>query len=455
MSARLRRLSTLAAALALAACFKGDAPTSQVGGTEFNTRLTIPSPVRLPTGNVTIYQRTVSGNKLIDSVAVQLSLVEPLQAPARYQLWVLNELDGPTRPVAAGITRVRTDTTITAAGAIATSTVTINDGRQRFYAGAPLNTVATLKVGPTQSADSVGQTAAWLVLTIQPDSTAPTFAGVPRPMWFRLRDQKGTAGLGDDVISANGAMGFGYFESPAVQRVYLAQGFGRGAFWDQFGDGRLLFSALTFDMAQPPPGYFYLAVARSPQLGRATELGDLTDASTGASLHDADVVPVTGALAQLPNARIQAREDTLTVGCAGGQCVPYAGFASDTLIQVLLEPKARASGQVGNSAVLQGIVNVYLAQTRRPAAGTVEVTATKGGQPVAGAAVALYGAGSSTVITSGITNASGGIRFSNVPGNTRIDVRLTPPAGSTVAQPLRSGLLVPAGDTLKVAYELQ
>ena len=451
----MRRLALAALLPLLAACFEDGAPTSQVGGTQYSLRLVVPSPVRVPSGAVAIFQRTPTTLRVSDSGTVSaLALLEPLQPPARYQFWVVNALDSVARPVRVAITRIRTDTAFNAAGAITTSTVTTVDGARAFYAGAPFNTVATVKIGPNQSADSVGQTAAWLVLTIQADSTAPAFtATTPKPLWFRLRNQNGTAVITDDVISANGNLVFGTFVSPVVQRPFSAQGFGRGAIWDQFADGRLFLSALALGITQPPLGYHYVAVARNDSLGRVTRLGEVVDAVTGESQFDADLRPVPGSVAQMPNLRFGARDDLL--GCEeDGTACSHPGLASDRTFQLLLEPKLGFDDVFGVSSVLQGANNLQLVDTRESARGRIEVTATRAGAPVSGAVIVLYGAGSTTLYSTALTDAAGLAVFSGVP-SARVDVRIVPPTGTTIAEPYQRDLTVPSGDTLRVAFVLQ
>lgn len=450
----MRRLALAALLLPIAAaCFEDGAPTSQVGGTQYSLRLAVPSPVRLPSGTVAIFQRSPTTLRVIDSVTISsLALLEPLRAPARYQFWVVNSLDSSARPVRVAITRTRTDTAFNAAGGITTTTVNTNDGQRAFYAGAPFNTVATVKIGPTQSADSVGQTAGWLVLTIQADSANPSFdADTPKPLWFRLRDQRGTALITDDVISANGAMTFGTWVSPLFQRPFSAQGFGRGAIWDQFADGRLFLSALAFGTTQPPLGYHYVAVARNDSLGRVTRLGEVVDATTGESQFDADLRPVTGSVAQMPNLRFMARDDSLN--CDDVDCA-HPGLSNERSFQLLLEPKLGEDLVYGISSVLQGANNLQLVDTRQLGRGTVEVTTTKGAAPLPGAVIVLYGAGSSTVYSTAVTDATGKATIGNVPA-ARIDVRVVPPTGSTIAEPYQRNLAVVPGDTLRVTFQLQ
>ena len=450
----MRALATAAALVLLgAACFGDGAPTSQVGGTQFNLRFAVPSPVRVPSGAVAIFQRSPTTQRIIDSVQVNnLALLEPLRPPARYQFWVVNQLDNSARPVRISVSRIVTDTVLTASGGITTDVDTIVDGPRGFYAGAPFNTVARIKIGPAQSADSVGQRAAFLVLTIQADSTAPAFSETtPKPMWFRLRDQRATEVITDDVISANGNLSFGTFETAARQRPFGAQGFGRGAIWDQFADGRLFLSALAFGITQPPLGYHYVPVARNDSLGRVTPLGELVDARTGESQRDADLRPVPGNVAQMPDVRFRARDDSLN--CVGGTCT-HPGLSSERVFQLLLEPKLGFDSIFGVTSVLQGNNNLQLVDTREQARGVVTVRVVRGGQPVEGAVVALYGAGSSTVLASGVTDDAGEIAFSAIPA-ARVDARVVPPTGTTIADPWQRNISVPAGGEAVVTFTLQ
>ena len=447
----MRRLAFAALLPLLAACFDEGAPTAQVGGTQFNLRLVVPSPVRAPSGGVSIFQRSPATLRVIDSVTVtNLALLEPLEAPARYQFWVVNALDGSARPVRGAITRVRTDTTFGETGTVTTSTVTTSDGPRDFYAGAPLNTVATVKIGPTQSSDSVGQTAGWLVLTIQADSSAPAFtATTPKPLWFRLRDQRGTADITDDVITANGNLTFGTWVSPTVQRPFTAQGFGRGAVWDQEADGRLVLSALAFGTTQPPLGYHYVAAARNDLIGRVTRLGEVVDANTGESQFDADLRPVTGSVAQMPNLRFMAREDSLVCG-EDDECA-YPGLAAERTIQLLLEPKLGSDDFLGVTGVLQGQNNFQLVDTRERR-GIVKVTTTHNGVPIEGVRSVLYATG--RFYATAVSDSVGVALFKNVVA-TRMDVRVIPPSGMTIADQYQRDLLVPVGDTLRVTFQLQ
>jgi hypothetical protein len=451
----MRALATAAALVLLsAACFSEGAPTSQVGGTQFSLRFAVPSPVRVPAGAVQIFQRAPATLRFIDSVQVNnLSLLEPLRPPARYQFWVVNQLDESARPVRISVSRIVTDTVLGASGAITTDVDTIVDGARDFYAGAPFNTVARIKIGPTQSADSVGQRAAFLVLTIQADSTAPAFtATTPTPLWFRLRDQRATDVITDDVISANGNLSFGTFESATRQRPFGAQGFGRGAIWDQFADGRLFLSALAFGITQPPRGYHYVPVARNDSLGRVTPLGELVDATTGESQRDADLRPVPGNVAQMPDVRFRARDDSLACSTAG-ECT-HPGLSSERVFQLLLEPKLGFDSLYGVTSVLQGNNNLQLVDTREQARGVVVVRAVRGGAAVEGAVVALYGAGSTTVLASGVTDEEGEISFSAIPA-ARVDARIVPPTGTTIADPYQRNIVVLPGGEVTVTFTLQ
>jgi hypothetical protein len=419
-----------------AGCFGDKIPTTRVGGTQYWMMFSVPSPVRLPSATFTTRSRTVAGAPIVDSLNVVLSTLRPLAAPARYQLFLVDGKDSTARAVSSRIRITRTDSALAATG-ITTSTTITDLGVQKFYAGAPFNTVANVTVGV---GDTIGSTSTFLVVTIQDDSTRSTYgADTPKPLWFRFRDVRTLASTTDDVLTASGSGAFGLFFEKAAPRVFAANGNGRSGFWDVNADGRLIFQGLAFGLTQPPAGYYYQPYARDGQTGRAVAFGVLTD-TLGASLMDADKRPVAAQVAQLPNAKFGTTEDTV-----GGR------FTDFTLVQLVLEPKRADLTVAGISAMLQGQIPDTLAVRR--ARGSVTVTVLRGGTPVSGATVNVLAAGTNIVLGNKATDATGKVVIDLIPAGL-VDIRAFPAAGTTAGSVAQTGVTVTKGTAANVSLTL-
>ncbi|MGI8498937.1 MAG: carboxypeptidase-like regulatory domain-containing protein [Gemmatimonadaceae bacterium] len=423
------------------ACFGDTTPTGRVGGTEYNMNLSVPSPVRLPAASVTVKSRTVLGVPTVDTITLVASLLKPLTGKARYQLYLVNALDSSARPIVATVSTTRTDSGF-AGAAVVTTPVMTSLGVQRFFNGAPFNTTTTLRITSLGGADTIGVTSGFVVVTIQSDTSGPAYApATPKPLWFRFRDQKGTTTPTDDAIIAAGSASFGFFNVPGASRIFAAQGYGRSAFWDRAANGKLTLAALAIGLTQPPPGYYYQPAAVDARTGTILAFGTLVDATTGASLREADSTTVTGVVAQLPNARFTVADDSL------GK--PFTAF---TAIQLLLEPKAGDPSVPSATNALQGTVPSLLT-TRRAIAGTITATVTRNTAGVPGVTVVVYGRGNSTVIASKLTDTTGTAVITNIPSGS-VDVRIFPPTGLTAPAPIQRGVTVPPGGSVAVAFAL-
>jgi hypothetical protein len=114
---------------------------------------------------------------------------------------------------------------------------------------------------------------------------------------------------------------------------------------------------------------------------------------------------------------------------------------------------ARRPSTLNVTVALQGNIPDLLTN-RRDLSGAIAVTALKGSTPVEGATVVVYGAGTTTVIATKVTNPEGKATFSNVPVGL-VDIRIFPPSGYTAQTPLLRDQPVPSGGTLSVTFTLQ
>ena len=436
-----------------AACFGDITPPRgvQIGGTEYNMNFAIPSPVRLPAATSVVSSRVVAGLRVVDSVIATATGLKELVDPARYQFWVVNGLTGAAWPVTHSLRLTRTDSAFSG-GAPTTSTLITNRGNAPFFAGARFNNTIRFKVANGTGADTIGQSGSFLVLTIQSDSGAPAYTGTtPKLLWFRFRDQKNTAANTDDAVFDAPAGTFGSLRSISDSTRYIAQGFGRSAFWDRERDTVLHFSALAIGLPQPPVGYYYQPYARDTRTGAAALFGGLREKHTDTSLVAADLAPARGTLVQLPDARFGVRDDSLQ--CTFGACGDTR-FKSFTAVQLVLEPKVGDLSYPNLTVSLQGTIPTLLSN-RRAKDGLVLITVTRAstGAAVFSATVALFGAGTGTLIQSTTTNAAGVALFTGVPSGP-IDVRVFPPA-SVVSPSLFQRISVVAGDTVDVPVQLQ
>lgn len=445
-----RAFGALALSVATAGCFDDLTPPrgEQIGGTQYNMNMSVPSPVRVPAGaTISISTRTVAGVLTTDSVRVTVTGLKELQAPWRYQWYIVNGLTGAAWPIPYTATITRTDTSFNA-GAVTTSTATSTRGTSQFFEGAPFNTSVRFKVQNAAAPDTIGNSGSHLVLTIQ-NSTAPAFTlTTPKMLWIRFRDQRGTAPVNDDIVVAAPVALFGTFrsEQPDSSRPWGAQGTGRAAFWDREGDAVLHFSALAFGLPQPPVGYYYQPWVRDARTGGAGSFSELRDPVADTSLMNADLRPVQGTLAELARARFSVHESA--IACTYGVC-SGTRFHDFTNVQLVLEPKAGVTSYPNWTVALQGTLPSLLTN-RRAAAGTIRARVTQGGSGYANATVAIYGAGTSTLISARPTNLTGDAVFDGLPAGP-VDVRAYVPSPATVS-PTPQRVTVIARDTVTVAF---
>ncbi|MEJ7810435.1 MAG: hypothetical protein WKG32_08480 [Gemmatimonadaceae bacterium] len=412
----------------IAGCLSYDSPTERVGGTQYNMPLSVIAPLRLPSLADTIRSSgTGTAPRIVDSILATARFLKPLSGNARYQLYLVSALDGSARPALATVIESRVDTN-RATGAVTTTRTTL-PGRSSFYKGAPFNTVTSFRIGSGGVADTAIQNGAFFVVTIQADSAAAKYDSLtPKPLWFQFRNQSGTPTLTDDVVTPFPAASFGFFDAPGRSRVYSAQGRGRGAFWDRTGDGRLVYSALAEAITLPPPGYYYQPYVRD-STGKGIAFGSLVDAATGRSLFDADTTRVTGFVAQLPNALFGVREDSL------GQTFTFSDYNT---IQLSLEPKRADLSFPSGMAVLQGNISPLTLRARR---GVLNVL-VRGGTGASGVAVTVCRTGTTTQLTTGLTDAAGRVVLRSPVG--MVDVRIAQ-ACTESGTPARGGLFVRVG----------
>ena len=438
----MRRLSFagLATLATIAACNQDSTVTPQ-GGAAFEASFAPVSPVRTPTIVAKAYGRTVNNGAIVDSIVGLVSLMKQLDGRARYQFYIVNGLDSTAVPVSHRQWIVRTDSLLDANGNL-TSPVDTNRsaGVRDFWRGGFFG--QKLRFAVTLSAsDSAQQRGAWLVLTIQADSTSTKYNdSTPRPLFIRFRDQKGTPTRDDDEVIPDTLRGaFGEFLSPARRTTFAAQGAGSLVFWDVIKTGkpaiRLEFSGLR----KPPRGYFYQPYIIDSLSGIAYAWGQAYDAA-GKSLADADL----GADSILPTLRaVQPSNDVI------GQAENYSR------VDLILEPKTAAP-------VLKTALSIYSLMTvqraripdalraKRAALGTVQTIVTKGtqGGPVApniGVVIQAPGLNFNTLLGNKNTDSTGTARFTNVPvGEVRV---LAIPFGGSIVE---SRVTVVSGQTATV-----
>lgn len=440
------RLILLASAALLTACFDEPTPPRgiQIGGTEYNMNLSLPAPIRVPTATAAVSFRTVTGVQIVDSIVVNATFLKELAAPARYQFYVVNGLTGAAWPVSHIARFTRTDTAFSNGGTTTSTTVT-NRASAPFFTGAKFNTALRLRVANGTGADTIGQSGGFLVLTIQSDSTTPSYGPTtPKMLWFRFRNQTTNA-----VVAAP-AGSFGSLRNISDSSRYVAQGSGRSAFWDRNRDGVLHLSAIVVGLPQPPVGYYYQPYARDSRTGAGARFGELTDKYTNASLMEADLRPTQGTLVQLPDARFGVVDDELA--CTFGTCAS-ARFTAFTEVQLVLEPKTGDPSYPNVTVALQGPIPKLLTD-RRTQDGIVQVTVTRTGTgaPVFLATVALYGPGTNALLQSRATDADGVVTFGSVPAGP-VDVVVYPPS-TLVAPKVEQRTTVIARDTVKLAMQL-
>ena len=447
---RLLRLCTLAiAGAALAACSDTITDTP-IGGPAFEARLAPVTPLRTPELTARTWSRTVDGGPVVDSITGVVSFAKPLDGRARYRFYVVNGIDASALPVAHVQIIERTDSTLDANGSVQTSVATQNRGLRDYYSGGNYATRLRYRVtfSPT---DSVQQAGAWLVVTIQADSTLPAYtAATPKPLWVRFRDQRGTATRSDDsVLVADTLRGsFGTFRTPLRQEVFAARGSGRATFWDidSTSGQRPILSLDASDLPRPPLGYFWQPYLVDARTGVTTPVGLLRNA-TGASLFNADTVGADSVIAV-------ARATYAPAAAAR----PIREF---TALSLRLEPKTASFG-LEAPVIVPGITSALSATipapltSQRPGDGTLRVLVRRGvqaGTPEPNVGIAVLGAGAdfNTFLASRNTDASGTASFTGIPAG-RVRVVIIAPAGRTVVPPSEQTVTVPSGSDVTVTF---
>ena len=422
----------------LAACFEDDIPTRQIGGTEYGLLLSVQTPTRVPTATFTSRIPATTQPTVLDSLFVNLTNLKTLTGNATYRFYAVGTGAGDTVPVAARLFLIHTDSTVSASGTVtATRTVTPLGTSSNFRGIGPADTLQARFPG----AQFGGTTRRFLVVTIQADSMAPAFtATTPRPLWLEYR-----AAAGTNVVTS-GSAAFGTFHiRPDSQYRFTAGGRGRSAFWDRYGTGEYLYSAIVENVTQPPLGYYYQPWLRDTRTGRAVRFGELRD-TLGASLRDSDLRPIIAGFNQLPVARFRTSEDEI------GQ--PLASFDG---VHLVLEPKAGDDTSLVLSTVLVGTYGDTLL-TR--GVGAVRVTVRRGGADVGGATVVAVPVNGRNAVGSPIpaTTADstqgaatkGQAIISRIPAGL-VDLIVSPPTGTGSAQ---QRVNVIARDTVDVTITL-
>ena len=435
----MRRLPfvALAAAVLLAACNQDGAAIPQGGGA-FEAPFTAVTAVRGPTIVAKAYGRTVNNGAVVDSIVGEVALMKQLDGRARYQFYIVNGLDSSAAPVSHKQWIIRTDSLLDANGNITSPVDTTRSaGVRDYWRGGFFGQKLRFAVSLAAS-DSVQQRAAWLVVTIQSDSTNTKYNdSTPRPLFVKFRDQKGTPTRDDDAVIPDTLRGsFGEFLSPTRQTTFASTGSGSLLFWDVVKTGkpaiRLDFSGLR----KPPRGYYYQPYIVDSLSGSVYAWGQAYDGA-GNSLGDADL----GKDSVLTTLRaVQPSSDVI------GQAENY------THVQLILEPKTAAP-------LLRTALTIYSQMTvqrarlpdalraKRAALGTLQVIVTKttvGGAAAPNVGVVIQGPGLNfnTLLGNKNSDSTGTARFTNVPvgelrviaipfGGTLVETRATIVSGQT------------------------
>jgi hypothetical protein len=432
-----RRLAILAlpvtAALA-AACFSGDAPTEQVGGTQYGMLLNVVTPVRVPTMQVTA---TASPAATLTQITARLTNFKPLAAPAAYQFYAVGAGAGDTVPVTATLTRIRNDSTVNAAGAVAVTRTSTALAASSFFQGTENNdTLVAVFAG----AQFGGTTRRFLVVTIQADQAAPAYTGAtPQPAWFRYRNDASPF----NIITTAGNALFGNFDL-TQPRPFSGNGRGRSAFWDILRDGHLEYQAIVEQVTQPPRGYFYRGWLRDTRTRRAFAMSDMVD-NAGQSLRDADMLPIPGSVAQLAVGRFGITEQDV------GQ--PLSAFDR---VHLMLEPKLGVDSTHALAAVLEGVMGDTLGLR---GLGAIQVVVQRGSEAVGGVAIVVVPDGASAAVgqprpatTADAGAAKGTTVIGGIPAGP-VQLYITAPAGMS-APATRPTATVVARDTVTVTVTL-
>ncbi|MES3034286.1 MAG: hypothetical protein V4813_09840 [Gemmatimonadota bacterium] len=429
--------ASLAACAMLTGCGDDGAVTPQ-GGQAFEAPFTTVAAVRTPGIVARAFGRTVNNAAVVDSVVGEVSLLKPLDGRARYQFYIVNGLDSSATPVSHRQWIIRTDSLLDANGNI-TSPIDTNRtaGVRDFYAGNFFG--RRMRFAVTLSAtDSVQQRAAWLVLTIQSDSTSTAYtATTPRPLFVRFRDQKGTPTRDDDLVIPDTLRGsFGDFISPARQVTFRSAGTGSLLFWDVAKTGVPAIRVDFTGLQKPPRGYFYQPFIIDSISGVAYAWGLPYDAAE-APLRDADI----GTDSILPTLRAVQPVNT-----------PIGAAENYTRVELILEPKAAAPA-LATGLSIYSLMSLQRAnipdalRNKRAALGVLQAIVTRGtqGGPVApnvGVVVQAPGNNFNTLIGNKNTDSTGTARFTNMPigelrvlavpfGGSAVETRATIVSGQT------------------------
>jgi hypothetical protein len=429
----------LGAALA-AGCFEGDAPTEQIGGTQFGMLLNVVSPTRIPVAQVRTFARAAAPT-VLDSMTVSFVNLKPLTAPAVYRFWAVGAGAGDTVPVTAVLSRIRNDSVVnqtTGVPAVARTVTAL--GTASSFSGTFNNDTVVARFTGAQFG---GTSRRFFVVTIETDPAATTFtSATPRPLWFAYR---ATAGGNVIVTPAAGTAAlFGTFDVVAP-RPFAGTGRGRSAFWDIRNDGHLEYRAVVEQITQPPRGYYYQGWLRDTRSRRAFRMSDMVD-NAGNSLRDADELVIPGTAAQLPVGRFG-----ITEAQAGGQ--PLSSFDG---VHLILEPKRGIDTTHALTTVLQGIMGDTLGLR---GLGAIEVTALRNGQPVPGVGIvvvpdgATAGVGQPRPASTGSSGATNGkVVIGAIPAGP-VQLFVQAPTGMTPTTP--PAVTVLPRDTVAVTITLQ
>lgn len=430
-------VALLACAALFAACNQDETITTQGGGA-FESSFSTVSPVRTPNMIALAYGRTVNNAAVVDSIVGEVALMKQLDGRARYQFYVVNGLDSTATPVSHRQWIVRTDSLLDANGNI-TSPIDTNRsaGVRDFWRGGFFG--QKLRFAVTLSGtDSVQQRAAWLVLTIQADSTTTKFNdSTPRPLFVRFRDQKGTPTRDDDAVLPDTLRGaFGDFLSPARQKTFTSTGTGSLLFWDVVKTGKPAIRVDFSGLRKPPRGYYYQPYIVDSLSGNAYAWGESYDLA-GKPLFNADL----GTDSILPTLRaVQPSSDVIA------QAENY------TRVDLILEPKT-AAPLLKTPLSIYSVMTVQRAaipdalRAKRAALGTVQAIVTRGTQggaaaPNIGVVIQGPGLNFNTLLGNKNTDSTGTARFTNVPvgavrviaipfGGSLVEARTTVVSGQT------------------------
>lgn len=429
---RRRLVLALPAAVVLgAACFASDAPTEQVGGTQYGMLLNPVSPVRVPTMQVT----TTGSGATLTQIVARLTNFKRLVEPAHYRFYAVGGGAGDTVPVSASISIIRHDSVANAAGGVTVTRTVFQAGNVSGFTGTENNDTL---VATFPGAQFGGTSRRFLVVTIQAAATPTYTAATPQPVWYRYRNDAAP----NNVITGAGTALFGNFDLIAP-RPFSGGGRGRSAFWDRQRTGALDYQAIVEQITQPPRGYYYQGWLRDTRTRRAVALSELVD-NDGRSLRDADQLQIPGTVAQIPVGRFGA-----TAQAVGEPLQSFDG------VHLVLEPKLGVDSTHGLATVLQGVVGDTLGLR---GLGAIEVVVRRGGADVGNARVVVVpvngvvSVGQPRPATTGTEGEQlGRTLVTGIPAGV-VDVVVTAPTGATAA--VRSRTTVVRQDTVTVTVTL-